>query len=133
MRRNQDLKHLRGARKVIFLDQFESSPGSHRGSQRECLSLANFAKALHRDAQNATGCNKFATDPPVLPPAGSNQPGRMSYADQVNQLISRINAIPESVSLGQPARVTSGIRMESCQEIKLKSLILAQPERWRRG
>jgi len=29
--------------------------------------------------------------------------------------------------------LTPGIRIVSCQEIQLKSLILAQPERWRRG
>ena len=47
----------------------------------------------------------------------------------VDKLISRINACRESVSPG----VTPGIRNGTCQEIQLKSLILAQPERWRRG
>ena len=55
----------------------------------------------------------------------------------LDKLISRINASRESVSLCQcptlQGRGTQGIRNGLCQEIQLKSLILAQPERWRRG
>ena len=40
----KELRHLRGARKVIFLDQFENKTSEPRGSEapdRRCLSLAN--------------------------------------------------------------------------------------------
>ena len=43
------------------------------------------------------------------------------------------NPARETVSPGQRERVTPGVRIGWVQEIQLKSLILAQPERWRRG
>jgi hypothetical protein len=50
----------------------------------------------------------------------------------VDKLVSRINASRESVSRSL-CFGTLCIRNGWCQEIQLKSLILAQPERWRRG
>ena len=43
------------------------------------------------------------------------------------------NPRDETVSPGYGASRTPGVRIRGVQEIQLKSLILAQPERWRRG
>ena len=43
------------------------------------------------------------------------------------------NPRDETVRLGYGASRTPGVRIRGVREIQLKSLILAQPERWRRG
>ena len=74
------------------------------------------------------------TDPYALAGVGAVTAGQVSLnLVGVDELVSRINATRESVSPRQPARVERGVRSGSCREIQLKSLILAQPERWRRG
>ena len=79
-------------------------------------------------------------DPPVQAGSvGSNQPIRESLKRVgLGQARFEDKREHESVSPPQPATpkgewATGGSGSVSCQEIQLKSLILAQPERWRRG
>ena len=75
-----------------------------------------------------------STDPVVLADGGAVTACQTCLRLMgLDKLISRINVASKTVSLGQPARATPGMRRRRCQEIQLKSLILAQPERWRRG
>jgi hypothetical protein len=80
------------------------------------------------------------TDPPDLSrPAGSNTPssrwafGPMKFGG-LDKLVSRINPGCESVSPLYPCKGVRGASgTAGSKKYQLKSLILAQPERWRRG
>ena len=64
------------------------------------------------------------------PPSGGLLIGSVFGLDRFKgQTLIRGQASGETVSLG----VTPGMRIRMNHELQLKSLILAQPERWRRG
>ena len=92
---NQDLKHLRGARKkVIFLDHSLSSCPYAGAAARSCLSLAFEAEKSQDDAAS--------TDPVVLADGGAVTSSLIRLDQRVlDKLVSRINASRESVSPGQ--------------------------------
>ena len=125
--------------KVIFLDQFLRPPGSHPGAPvRRCSSLAIRTCGIEQRPSKGGRCERKQVRLTLSALAG----GGAVTTDQpslglvgLDKLVSRINAGHESVSPGQSrfVGITPGIRSDPCREIQLKSLILAQPERWRRG
>jgi hypothetical protein len=132
-------------RKVIFLrggislpprsNQFESSPGVAPGAARKMFEPCK-VRVPRRRVHARLGCGPDTADPrgPSRPAgAAQNQPGGASYPAGWTNSFRGLTRARKCQSRSAPQGVTPGIRSVSRREIQLKSLILAQPERWRRG